>query len=469
MDAYSVYGAQLGSRRFEGRLERAFAALALGRWESGVPETTEWSAMRLLAEDLARYDAGCWHGDLSRPSAVIGIRGDHPGGVKLTVHVMSARQVGLGTPGAVVVAVRWTGVVRAPRTAMVIHGYLSRLHELGFALWDGLLRQPVTPTGPDQWLLAGAAPADAEPTGVPAAASEQVPAVAVPTEAFDPMVQPLTVDDLPAELGWRQVEVMADACAVIARPSDETDPDNPRWEVVVSAHRGRRLTDGPLLAAPDYQGRLTPAPPVHGRPAYWLKVMSDRSANPHRTGTETVLRWADGPGYVQVSVYGPDTGGRELARRVADSVHCRAAQPVRLPFTLGPLPGGLIPQFVRVAHGAPDRAWQVELRCAHEPMWGRPSGPFRGLEIRCYPSTRLSSDREAPDRFVDGRPALFKQGHLLRDGRYESLTLFDVHGHHLRIQALGDRACTAIGPAGVLGLSRTLQLTPHDWTATPFT
>jgi hypothetical protein len=307
-----------------------------------------------------------------------------------------------------------------------------------------------------------------EPLTRPPGPAPAPPVLPPPVLVFDPRVQPFAVDGLP-ELGWRQVEVMADACAVIARTADGTDPDDPRWEIVVSAHRGRQLTDGPLLPSPGYEQRLVPAPPVRGGEAYWLEVLRDRYKNPHRTRPETVLRWPDDPGYFQVSVYGPATGAREVALRVAEGVRPGAAAPVRLPFTLGPLPGGLFPQFIRVGHGAGDRPWEVELRCAHEPLCGRPSGLPRGVEIRCYPSTAESTRYEIPDREVDGHPALFRQGTRTSGDRYESLAVFDVDGHYLRIQALGDRDCDALGPAGVLGLFRTLSLTPDDWTATPFT
>jgi hypothetical protein len=71
------------------------------------------------------------------------------------------------------------------------------------------------------------------------------------------------------------------------------------------------------------------------------------------------------------------------------------------------------------------------------------SGLSRGVEIRCHPNTALSTNRETPGRVVDGPPALFRQGNLTRSGRYESLSVFDVDGHYVRIQPLGERACAA--------------------------
>lgn len=423
-----------------------------------MPDDSERLVMRLLVDDLARYDPRSERESVSRLAAVAGADAEHPDGVRVGFRVQPARP----GRGLVTVTVNWTGTVRSTHTATVIHGYLSRLHELGFTLWDAMLRRAVTPTGPEQWLLAGADGADAA-TPSPATA----PAVAVPSDAFDPLCQHITVDYLPEELGWRQLDVLHDACSITARAAGD-DRRNPALEVAVMSHRGRDVTARPLLAGDEYQQRLVPAPPVGDTPAYWVETLYDPRPDPYRTRTTTLLRWADGPGYTQVEVYGPRDGARDLALRVAAGVRTGAEEPVRLPFALGPLPGGMIPQLVRIECGGHDLPWYAELRCAHEPMWGRPSpGAHHGLHLRCYPSADLSTDQETADRFVDGHPASFRRTRLGRGGGSDSLSLFNVDGHYLSMAAIGEKAIAALGPNGVLGLFRRLRFTPNDWTATP--
>ncbi|MEO3928877.1 hypothetical protein ABGB07_34230 [Micromonosporaceae bacterium B7E4] len=339
---------------------------------------------------------------------------------------------------------------------------------VGAATVPGLVA-PDRPSAPSLELVGALAPLEPYTGEVPPSNASRIPAA---LETVDPTVQYVRFGWLPPGLDSVQYQagllLSGPGVTLIGHAAGSPDPN---WSGV-SVNLYPRGVTPPAPQVMGIDGRAptvstAPAPDVRGAAATFTQYDVD--------GTDQLcLRWQYAPhGWAEVRV-SPWTAGqdaREVALHVAQKLTFSTTERVRLPAQVTGVPQNLRPILTNVS--APltsdDWRWYAGVTYSAEPSTADPGAQrAKTLDVSFSPYFEMTDRIRAelngkepprPNTTIDGHQAYFSPGGDL--DWLESLTVYDVHGLTVRIDAHRQ----TLDEQGTKGLFQQLDLagaTP-DW------